>query len=64
VLYIIKNLTQLERIKTELKRARMEKTRLEDLFVNNYRSQGLAEKKPETQEIVLAKRIKHGVRSV
>jgi hypothetical protein len=64
VLYIIKNLTQLERIKTELKRARMEKTRLEDLFMNNYRSQGLAEKKPETQEIVLAKRIKHGVRSV
>jgi hypothetical protein len=64
VLYIIKNLTQLERIKTELKRARMEKTRLEDLFVNNYGSQGLAEKKPETQEIVLAKRIKHGVRSV
>jgi hypothetical protein len=42
----------------------MEKTRLEDLFVNNYRSHGLAEKKPETQETVLAKRIKLGVRSV
>jgi hypothetical protein len=42
----------------------MEKTRLEDLFMNNYRSQGLAEKKPETQEIVLVKRIKLGVRSV
>jgi hypothetical protein len=33
---------------------------LEDLFAINYRSQGLAEKKPETQEIVLVKRIKLG----
>jgi hypothetical protein len=31
--------------------------------VINYRLQGLAEKKPETQETVLAKRIKLGVRS-
>jgi hypothetical protein len=36
---------------------------LEDLFVINYRLQGLAEKKPETQETVLAKRIKYRVRS-
>jgi hypothetical protein len=42
----------------------MEKTRLEDLFVNNYRSQGLANKNPETQPIVLVKRIKLGVRSI
>jgi hypothetical protein len=34
----------------------MEKTRLEDLFVNNYRSQGLANKKPETHQTVLVKR--------
>jgi hypothetical protein len=31
---------------------------LEELFVINYRLQGLAEKKPETQETVLVKRIK------
>jgi hypothetical protein len=37
---------------------------LEDLFVNNYRLQGLAEKKPETKETTLVKRIKLGVRSV
>jgi hypothetical protein len=37
---------------------------LEDLVVINYRLQGLAEKKPETQETVLVKRIKLGVRSV
>jgi hypothetical protein len=42
----------------------MEKTRLEDLFVINYRSQGVAEKKPETQETVLVKRIKLGVRFI
>jgi hypothetical protein len=42
----------------------MEKTRLEDLFVINYRSQGLAEKICKTHQIVLAKRIKLGVRSV
>jgi hypothetical protein len=36
---------------------------LEDLFVINYRLQGLAEKKPETQETVLTKRIKYRVRS-
>jgi hypothetical protein len=41
----------------------MEKTRLEDLFVNNYRSHGLANKKPETQETVLVKLVKLGVRS-
>jgi hypothetical protein len=41
----------------------MEKTRLEDLFVINYRSQGLAEKICKTHQIVLAKRIKLGVRS-
>jgi hypothetical protein len=34
------------------------------LFAINSRLQGLAEKKPETQETVLAKRIKLGVRSV
>jgi hypothetical protein len=33
----------------------MEKTRLEDLFVNNYRSWGLANKNAETQPIVLVK---------
>jgi hypothetical protein len=32
--------------------------------VINYRFQGLAEKKPETQETVLEKMIKLGVRSV
>jgi hypothetical protein len=37
---------------------------LEDLFVINYRLQGLAEKKPETQETMLVKRIKHRVRSI
>jgi hypothetical protein len=37
---------------------------LEDLSAINYRLQGLAEKKPETQEIVLVKRIKLEVRSV
>jgi hypothetical protein len=36
---------------------------LEDLFVINYRFQGLAEKKPETQETVLVKRIILRVRS-
>jgi hypothetical protein len=37
---------------------------LEDLFAINYRFQGLAEKKPETQETVLVKRIKYRVRSI
>jgi hypothetical protein len=37
---------------------------LEDLSAINYRLQGLAEKKPETQEAVLAKRIKYRVRSI
>jgi hypothetical protein len=37
---------------------------LEDLFAINYRFQGLAEKKPETQETVLVKLVKFGVRSV
>jgi hypothetical protein len=41
----------------------MEKTRLEDLFVNNYRSQGVAEKIPETQYTTLVNRFKIGVRS-
>jgi hypothetical protein len=36
---------------------------LEDLSAINYRLQGLAEKKPKTQETVLLKRIKLGVRS-
>jgi hypothetical protein len=34
-----------------------------DLFTNNYRYQGLANKNPETQPIVLAKRINCRVRS-
>jgi hypothetical protein len=42
----------------------MEKTRLEDLFVINYRSQGLAKKNHKTQETMLVKRIKYRVRSV
>jgi hypothetical protein len=42
----------------------MEKTRLEDLFVNNYRSQGVAEEISETQQIVLVKLVKFGVRSI
>jgi hypothetical protein len=37
---------------------------LVDLSAINYRLQGLAEKKPETQETVLVKRIKLRVRSV
>jgi hypothetical protein len=37
---------------------------LEDLSAINYTLQGLAEKKPETQETVLVKRIKHRVRSI
>jgi hypothetical protein len=42
----------------------IEKTRLEDLYVINYRSQGVANKNPETQPIVLVKRIKLGVKSI
>jgi hypothetical protein len=42
----------------------MEKTRLEDLFVINYRSQGVAEVISETQQTVFAKRIKDRVRSI
>jgi hypothetical protein len=41
----------------------MEKTRLKDLFVINYRSQGVAEKIPETQSTVLVNRFKIRVRS-
>jgi hypothetical protein len=41
----------------------MEKTRLKDLVVINYRSQGLAKKIRKTQRIVLAKLIKLKVRS-
>jgi hypothetical protein len=37
---------------------------LEDLSAINYRLQGLAEKKPETQETVLVKLIKLEVRSI
>jgi hypothetical protein len=37
---------------------------LEDLSAINYRLQGLAEKKHETQETMLVKRIKYRVRSV
>jgi hypothetical protein len=37
---------------------------LEDLSAINYRLQGLAEKKHETQETVFVRRIKLGVRSV
>jgi hypothetical protein len=37
---------------------------LEDLSAINYRLRGLAEKKPETQETMLVKRIKLGVRSL
>jgi hypothetical protein len=42
----------------------MEKTKLEDLFVNNHRSQGVAEETYETQQIVLVKLVKFGVRSI
>jgi hypothetical protein len=41
----------------------MEKTRLEDLFVNNYRFQGVAEKILETPQTVLTNRPKIRVRS-
>jgi hypothetical protein len=41
----------------------MEKTRLEDVFVNNYRSQGLAKKICKTHQIVLVNRSKDRVRS-
>jgi hypothetical protein len=41
----------------------MSKTRSEDLDVINYRLQGLANKKPETQETVLVNRSKIRVRS-
>jgi hypothetical protein len=41
----------------------MDKTRLEDLVVINYRLGGLAEKILETHQIVLVKRIKNRVRS-
>jgi hypothetical protein len=37
---------------------------LEDLSAINYSLQGLAEKKPKTQETVLVKRIKYRVRSI
>jgi hypothetical protein len=44
------NLTQLERIKTELKHKRYGENKIEkDLFAINYRFQGVAEKIPETQ---------------
>jgi hypothetical protein len=42
----------------------VEKTRLEDLFVINYRSQGVAKEICKTHGIVLAKRTKDGVRSI
>jgi hypothetical protein len=58
------NQTQLERIKTELKRRFYEQNKIGDIFAIIYRFQGVAEKIPETQEIVLDKRIKLGVRSV
>jgi hypothetical protein len=41
----------------------MEKTRLEDLVVINYRFGGLAEKIGKTHPLVLAKRQKIGLRS-
>jgi hypothetical protein len=41
----------------------MEKRRLKDLFVNNYRFQGVAEKIPETPQTVLTNRSKIRVRS-
>jgi hypothetical protein len=43
------NLTQLERMKMELKRAKYGENKIEkDLFAINYRFQGGAEKIPET----------------
>jgi hypothetical protein len=41
----------------------MDKIRLEDLVVINYRLGGLADKVPETPQIVLVNRIKNRVRS-
>jgi hypothetical protein len=41
----------------------MERTRYRDLVAINYRSQGLAEKIPETHQIVLMNRSKIRVRS-
>jgi hypothetical protein len=64
MLYIIMNLTQLERMKSELKQRSMEKTRLQGLNGINHRSQGVAEKICNTQRIVLVKLIKLGVRSI
>jgi hypothetical protein len=58
------NLTQLERMKTELKRAKYGENKIEkDLFAINYRFQGVAEKIPETHWTVLVKLVKLGVRS-
>jgi hypothetical protein len=42
----------------------MEKTRLEDLFVNNYRSPGVAEETSETRQTELVKLVKFEVRSI
>jgi hypothetical protein len=42
----------------------MEKTRLEDLFMINHRSQGVADEISETQQTVLANRSKIRVRSI
>jgi hypothetical protein len=42
----------------------MEKTRLEDLFMINHGSQGVAEEIFETQQTVLANRSKIRVRSI
>jgi hypothetical protein len=42
----------------------MEKTRLKDLVVINYRSQGVAKEICKTQRIALAKRTKDRVRSI
>jgi hypothetical protein len=51
-------------MKSELKHKRYEQNKIKkDLFAINRRFQGVAEKKPETQETVLVKRIKLEVRS-
>jgi hypothetical protein len=51
-------------MKSELKHKRYEQNKIKkDMFAINHRFQGVAEKKPETQETVLVKRIKLEVRS-
>jgi hypothetical protein len=57
------NLTQLERIKMELKHALYEQNKMIKIKMRLLRFQGLTQKLSKTHQIVLAKRLKDRVRS-